>query len=151
MVTSAPITGHDCCVGIPEWLLRRPIRFVTLPYVLTVATLGFTLDSTPLTLLAAVLTLPSSVAAVPGYYLVYGLLAQIPGANPSHSTGSGLCTPNGGCHESTSGNDAAWFTHATDVVGILALIAAAALNVVLLQRLIAARQHKADAPKQPST
>lgn len=140
-------------MGLPDRLLSRPFRLVALPYVLTVAavaTLGFTLDSTPLILLAAGLTLPSSVAAVPGYYLAYGLLAQIPGANPSHSTGSGSCTPNGGCHESTSGDAAAWFMHATDLVGILALTAAAALNIVLLQRLLAARQHKAEAPTQPS-
>ncbi len=35
------------------------------------------------------------------------------------------------------------------IVGILALIAAAVLNVVLLQRLIAARRHEHGAPTQP--
>jgi len=33
--------------------------------------------------------LPSSIVAVPGHYLVYGMLAQIPGANPSSGTGHG--------------------------------------------------------------
>lgn len=117
--------------------------------VAAVATLGFARDSTPPILLAVALTLPSSVVAVPSYYVAYGLLAQLPGSNPSRSTGPGSCTPNGGCHESTSGDAAAWFPHATDLVGILALIAAAVLNVVLLQRLIAARRHDAGAPTQP--
>jgi len=139
-------------VGISD-RLRLPVRAIALPYVLTVAavaTLGFTIGSTPLILLAAAMTLPSSVVAVPGYYLVFGLLAQVPGANPSHSTGAGSCTPNGGCHESTSGDAAVWFTHTTELVGVLALIAAAVLNAVLLQRLIAAKRHEADAPTQPS-
>ncbi|HEY6935277.1 MAG TPA: hypothetical protein VI452_17910 [Marmoricola sp.] len=139
-------------MGIRDRLLRRALRFVALPYVVIVAamaTLGFALESTPLILLAAVLTLPSSVVAVPSYYLVYGLLAQIPGANPSRSSGSGSCAPNGGCHESTMGDAAAWFTHATALVGIIGLTAAAVLNVVLLQRLIAATQQKAGAPTQP--
>jgi len=43
-----------------------------------------------------------------------------------------------------------WFTHTTELVGVLALIAAAVLNAVLLQRLIAAKRHEADAPTQPS-
>ncbi len=67
-------------------------------YVLTVgaiATYGFAADSTAAILTAAALALPTSIVAVPGFYLAYGLLALVPGANPSSSSGSGGCTPGG--------------------------------------------------------
>jgi hypothetical protein len=112
-------------------------------YVLTVAvvsTFGFTTESTAAILLAAFLALPSSVPAVIGYYIAYGLLAQIPGANPSSSTGSGSCSADGDCQTSTTGDAALWFTITTDVVGVLALTGAALLNVVVLRSLIAGRR-----------
>jgi hypothetical protein len=121
-------------------------------YVLSVAavsTIGFTTGSTPTILLAALLALPSSVVAIPGYYIVYGLLALVPGANPSSSTGSGSCTPNGDCQVSTTGDLAAWFTFATEAIGILALTAAALLNAVVLRNLIAALRTRMQAPPQP--
>lgn len=116
---------------------------VGLIYVLGVAAvsaLGFTSGSTPTILLAALLALPSSVVAIPAYYVVYGLLALLPGANPSSSTGSGSCVPNGDCQVTTTGEVAAWFTFTTEAVGILALTAAALLNAVVLRNLIAARR-----------
>ena len=48
--------------------------------VMVIATAGFTTESTSMILLAAFLALPSSVIAVPAYYVVYGLLALVPGA-----------------------------------------------------------------------
>jgi hypothetical protein len=112
-------------------------------YVLGVAAvsmLGFTSGSTSTILLAALFALPSSLFALPAYYVVYGLLALLPGANPSSSSGSGSCTPNGDCQVSTTGDATAWFTFMTDAVGILALTAAALLNAVVLRKLITARR-----------
>jgi hypothetical protein len=134
--------------------LRSAIRLVAITYVVAVAavaSLGFTAGSAALILLAAFVTLPSSVVALPTYYIVYGLLGQLPGANPSHSTGSGSCAPNGVCHTATTGDPAWWFTFATDVIGIVLLTAVAVVNVVLLQRLVAARRHRAAARTQPGT
>ena len=108
-----------------------------------VATLGFTTDSTPMILLAALLGLPSSLVAFPVSYVIYGLLALIPGANPSSGTGAGSCTPNGECQASTTGDAAVWFTLVTEAAGILALTAAALLNAVALRNLmIAARRRR---------
>jgi hypothetical protein len=84
--------------------------------VAAVATVGFTTGSTAAILLAGALSLPASVPAVIGFYVVYGLLAQLPGANPDGS-----------------GDLAAWFVVVTDVVGILALTVAAVLNVLLVR------------------
>jgi len=115
-------------------------------YVLTVgaiATYGFCADSTAAILTAAALALPTSIAAVPGYYLAYGLLALVPGANPSSSSGTGGCSPGGGCHESTSGDLAPWFAVTTDVIGVGALTAAALVNVLFL-RLISHRRRPVD-------
>lgn len=108
--------------------------------VATISTLGFASGSTPIILLAALLALPSSIVAVPTYYVVYGFLALLPGANPSSSTGSGSCAPNGDCHVSTAGDAAAWFTFTTETVGILALTVAALLNAVVVRNVIAARR-----------
>jgi len=108
--------------------------------VMVIATAGFTTESTSMILLAAFLALPSSVIAVPAYYLVYGLLALVPGANPSRGTGSGSCTPTGECRASTTGDLAAWFTIATEVIGILALTAAGLMNVMVVRSLIARRR-----------
>ncbi|HTW15644.1 MAG TPA: hypothetical protein VMF51_10970 [Nocardioides sp.] len=107
--------------------------------VAAVAVLGFTTDSTGLILLAAVLTLPAAGIAVPAYYVAYGVLAQIPGANQSRSSGTATCEPDGTCETSSGDGLASWFAITTDVVGILALTGAAVLNVVLLRKLVAAR------------
>jgi hypothetical protein len=91
--------------------------------VAVIAALGFTEQSPWPILLAALLAVPSSIVAVPCYYLAYGFLALIPGANPS----------------SSSGTPAAWFTVTTFVLGILALTVAAFANVLLLRALAARR------------
>ena len=133
-------------------MLRLPLPVVALTYVLGVAavtTVGFTMASTSLLLLAAVVTLPSSAIAVPAFYVVVGVLGLVPGANPSHSTGSGSCAPSRDCQVSTTGDPASWFVFATEVVGILALAAGALLNVVLLRALIAARRTKSRAATRP--
>jgi hypothetical protein len=137
-------------VPTPGRMLRPTL--VESAYTLTVAvvaTLGFATESTSAILLAAFLALPSSAIAVPAYYVVYGLLAQVPGANPSSSTGSASCAPNGDCQASSTGDPAGWFTLATEVVGILALTAAALLNVVVLRSLIAARRARLQRPTRP--
>ena len=91
--------------------------------VAVIAAVGFTEQSTWPILFATMLAVPASIVAVPCYYLVYGFLALIPGANPS----------------SSSGTPAAWFTVTTFVLGILALTVAAFVNVLLL-RFLAARR-----------
>lgn len=71
--------------------LLRPSP-ASLAYVAAVgvlAGLGFTSESTLLILAAVVLALPASVAAVPAYYLAYGVLATLLGGSPDHSTGGG--------------------------------------------------------------
>jgi hypothetical protein len=74
--------------------------------------------------------------AVPAYYVAYGFLAQVPGANPSQSSGSRSCAANGVCQGSATGDAAKWFIHTTELVGILSLIAAAVVDVVALWFLI---------------
>ena len=121
-------------------------------YVLVVAAVSsfaFISGSTSTILLAALLALPSSMVAMPAYYIVYGILALVPGANPSISTGSSSCSANGACHGTTTGDAAAWFTYTTHAVGLLALPAAALLNVIVIQNLIAARRARAQRPAQP--
>lgn len=120
--------------------------FATL-YVLVVAataTMGFSTDSTAAILLAAFLALPSSVLAMPGYYLAYGVLALVPGANPSSSSGSASCSPDGSCHGSVTGEQPVWFMVTTDALGILALTAAGVLNVILVRAVMTrSRQSRA--------
>jgi len=126
-----------------------PLELACALGVAAVSAVGFATGSTSTILVAALLALPSSVIAVPAYYVFYGLLAQVPGANPSASTGSSSCAPEGDCQASTSGDPAAWFTLATEAVGILALTAAALLNALVLRNLIAARRARLQRPTPP--
>jgi hypothetical protein len=122
-------------------------RLVAVAYVVVVAavaTVGFTTESTAMILLAGLLALPTSVPAVIGYYVVYGLLAQVPGANPDSSSGSMSCSSAGDCQGSSTGDLAPWFAVTTEVVGILALTAAALLNVVLVGWLLRGRRAASD-------
>ncbi len=112
-------------------------------YVVTiasVATVGFVAQTPWPILLAALLALPASIVAVPGYYLVSGVLGLVPGASPSSSSGSGTSTADGVTSVVTTGMPADWFTVTTHVLGILALTAAALVNVLLL-RALAMRRH----------
>ena len=109
-------------------------KWISSAYVLTVAavaTVGFVAESTAVILLAALLSLPVSVIALPGYYVAYGLLTLVPGANPSTSSGAGACNANGvDCDWSSTGDPASWFQVATSVLGVIALTCAAMLNVL---------------------
>ena len=119
-------------------LLRTRRGVAEAAYVIVVGVLaaaGFTTGSTAAILLAALLALPSSVPALVGYYVAYGLLAQVPGANPSSSSGSASCPAAGPCQDHATGGAAAWLTVTTGALGVLALVAAAVLNVVLLRKL----------------
>ncbi|MFZ2504117.1 MAG: hypothetical protein WAW88_15770 [Nocardioides sp.] len=108
-------------------------------YVLIVAAtaaVGFTHESTWTILLAAALSLPASVIALPSYYLLYGLLAFITNADPSGASGSTTCsTVAGDCTSASSGHPAVWFQVTTNVIGIVALTCGAILNVLLLRRM----------------
>ncbi|MEP7368528.1 MAG: hypothetical protein ABI662_02650 [Dermatophilaceae bacterium] len=105
-----------------------------------IAAVGFTGGSPWPILLAAILTLPASIVAVPCYYLAYGILALIPGANPSSSTGSAMqYAPAGPITSVVTGEPAAWFSVTALVVGILTMTVAAILNV-LLRRAFEARR-----------
>jgi hypothetical protein len=120
-------------------------------YVLVVGTLaavGFIGQTTWPILLAALLALPASLVAVPGYYLAYGLLALLPGANASSSSGSGTGAADGTTASFTS-SGASWFATTTQVIGILALVGAAILNVLLV-RALSRRRRTDPAPLGPS-
>lgn len=121
-------------------LRLTPIESTYVLLVALIATTGFSTKFTLIIVLAALLSLPSSVPAVLGYYLAYGLLALIPGANPSSSSGSGTCAPNGDCLSSTTGDLAVWFTVTSEVIGVLALMVAALVNVAILRSLTACRR-----------
>jgi hypothetical protein len=119
--------------------------WVEAAYLLTVATIatcGFALDSTVTVLVALLLALPTSVAATIGYYVIYGLLAMLPGANLSSSSGAGSCSSGGDCHTGAAGDPAAWFTVTTDVIAVLALTGAALLNLVLYRKLAERRRRR---------
>lgn len=128
--------------GVPS--VRLTVR--SLLYVVVVALIagvGFTEQSPWPILLAALLALPASIVAVPCYYLAYGFLALIPGANPSSSSGSATFAPDGRMLTSVStGMPATWFTITTFVLGILALTVAAFVNVLLLRALATRRRAK---------
>ncbi len=114
---------------------QRPWKRAATGYVVTVAFLaaaGFIADSTLLIVGAALMALPASVTAMPGFYVAYGLLALIPGANPSRASGTSTCTVAGVCTSSSSGDPAQWFLLSADLLGIVALTAAAVLNVVVV-------------------
>ncbi|MDQ1599987.1 MAG: hypothetical protein QOD68_1461 [Actinomycetota bacterium] len=106
------------------------------------ATVGFVQGSPGPIVIAALLALPASIVAVPGYYVVYGLLALVTGANPSSSSGSGSGSASAGGSSTTVTTDdtATWFAVTTHVLGVLALVAAAALNVLLVQAVLSRRR-----------
>ena len=109
------------------------------------ATAGFVSGSPAPIVLAAVLALPASIVAVPCYYLVYGLLALVTGANPSSSSGSGSgSSAAGGSSTTVTADDTAtWFAVTTHVLGVLALVVAAALNVLLVRAVLSRRRGRA--------
>ena len=135
--------GHDAGVGHVTFPSARPTwRSTTyLAAVAGLATAGFVQGSPGPIVLAAVLALPASIAAVPCYYLVYGLLALVTGANPSSSSGSGSSSSAGGSSTTVTTDDVAtWFAVTTHVLGVLALTVAAAVNVLLVRAVMSRRQ-----------
>jgi hypothetical protein len=137
--------GHDAGVAHITFPGARPTwRSTTyLAAVAGLATAGFVQGSPGPIVLAAVLALPSSIVAVPCYYLVYGLLALVTGANPSSSSGSGSgssASPGGSSTTVTTDDTATWFAVTTHVLGVLALTVAAALNVLLVQAVLSRRR-----------
>jgi hypothetical protein len=103
----------------------RPTTIVSAAYVVAVAALatwGFASGATALILVAFALALPTGAPALAGYYLAYGLLAQVPGANPP------------------SGEPATWFLATTTVLGVLAPTVAAFANIVVLRLLLRRRR-----------
>jgi hypothetical protein len=100
-----------------------------------VAAWGFYTDTTATILFAVLLAMPAGGPALVGYYMAYGLLAGVSGANPDVASSGGRCTASGGCESFSTGEPAEWFLHTMDLVGALALTAAAVLNVVLLRML----------------
>ena len=84
-----------------------------------IAAVGFTEQSAWPILFAALLAVPASIVAVPCYYLAYGFLALIPGANPSSNSGSATFAPDGRMLTAVStGMPSAWFTITTVVLGV---------------------------------
>ena len=136
-------TGHDAGVGHVTLPSARPTwRSTTyLAAVAGLATAGFASGSPAPIVLAAVLALPASIVAVPCYYLVYGLLALVTDANPSTSSGSGSgSSAAGGSTTVTADDTATWFAVTTHVLGVLALVVAAALNVLLVRAVLSRRR-----------
>jgi hypothetical protein len=111
------------------------------------ATAGFVGHSPWPILFAALLALPASMVALPGYYIAYGLLALVPGANPLSNSGSESVSPDGTVISVVTGEPAAWFTITTTGLGILALTFAAFLNVLLLRAYRARKQTRGPAVK----
>ena len=136
--------GHDAGVGHVTFPSARPTwRSTTyLAAVAGLATAGFVSGSPAPIVLAAVLALPASIVAVPCYYLVYGLLALVTDANPSSSSGSGSGSSGagGGRRTVTTDDTATWFAVTTHVLGVLALVLAAALNVLLVRAVLSRRR-----------
>jgi hypothetical protein len=98
--------------------------------VAVVATWGFVAGSTALILSATVLTLPAGVAALVGYYVLYGVLALVPGANPDSASGSS-CSSH--CATVDTGGLATWFGATTTVLGVVLVVGAALVNLALLR------------------
>ncbi len=108
--------------------------------VTVLAGVGFIGDTPWPILLAALLTAPASIVALPAYYLVYGLLALVPGANPTASSGSATGGAPGPAQSTeVVGATASWFTSATHLLGIATFAGAAVLNVVIARAYIARR------------
>jgi hypothetical protein len=110
--------------------------------VAALVTAGVLLQSPGPFLLALLLTLPSSLVALPVYYLLYGLVAMIPGANPASSSGKGLSTPDGTTVTVVSGEPALWFTVAMAVLAVLVVAGAAWLNAIGLKAILSRRRSR---------
>lgn len=105
------------------------------------AAVGFVQHSPAPILIAALLALPSSFVTLPLYYVGYGLLSFFPGANSSSSSGSALVRVNGSTRSlGSAGSTPDWFTITTHVLGTLALVVAATLNVMIVRIMVSRRR-----------
>ena len=143
----SPPAGRWAHLRWGKWLTLGASIYVLI--VAVTAAVGFITDSTQTILLAALLGFPASLFALPGYYVMYGMLALVPGANPSSNSGSVSCTPDGTCHGFETGDPAPWFPIAADALGIVALSCAGLLNVVVLWLLTAHRRRSTSAAADP--
>ena len=134
--------------GLKGWPTRLEGAYVLA--VAGLATWGFAAGSTAMILLTVLLALPAGPAALVGYYVAYGVLALVPGANPDTNSGSATCSPSGACRGSTTGDLATWFALSTDVIAVLLLTAAALVNVVLF-RLVISRRSASSHPDPSQT
>ena len=131
--------------GSPVRPTPRSLAYVAA--ICALAAMGFISQSPWPILLAALLAAPTSLIAVPCYYVLYGLVALFPEANPSSGAGSGTVATDGTTSSSVStGSAAGSFTTTTHALGIIALTAAAILNVLLVRTLIARRQRATAVP-----
>jgi hypothetical protein len=101
--------------------------------VVLITLVGVVLQSPVPLVAAAVLTLPASLAAIPAYYVAYGLTALVPGANPSSSSGEGSSSARGEVTSTVTGLPAAWFTISMAVLLVVLLAGAAVLNVLAVE------------------
>jgi len=122
---------------VEGWPTRPEVAYLLA--VAGLATWGFAAGSTATILLTVLLALPAGPAALVAYYVAYGLVALVPGANPDANSGSATCSPTGGCQVSTTGDLATWFALSADVIGVLLLTAAAVANVVLFRLVVSRR------------
>src|SRR5689334_19175276 len=104
------------------------------------AAVGFATGQALLVGIAALVTLPVSIATVPMVYLMAGAMAFVPGANPSHASGSGYAGPHGNVVVTQAGEPASWYLVSIDVVGVVVLVLAAVANVLLLDLVIRRRR-----------
>jgi hypothetical protein len=133
---------HDQDVDLLRRAHPTPASTAYVLLVAAAAAVGFAVGSPAPILLAAAATLPASLLTLPLFYLAYGLLALVPGANPSSSSGSGSSTADGVVTSNVTGETAGWFTATTHVAGVLLLTAGAVADVVLVRSLAANRRRR---------
>jgi hypothetical protein len=121
-------------VGAWRWLGRRltPAALAYIAAVTVLAAVGFAAGRPLLIVVAAVVTLPVSIVAVPALYMLAGVLGIVPGANPSHASGTGYVSARGVEVVTESGEPATWYLVSIGVAGALLLGLAALGNVLLL-------------------
>jgi hypothetical protein len=109
---------------------------------------GVLLQSPGPFLVAVLVTLPSSIVAMPVYYLLYGVVAYLSGGNPSSSSGTGTSAPDGTTVTVVTGEPALWFTVAVGVLAVLVMACAAWANAMGL-KVIRSRRHSERVADRP--
>ena len=117
-----------------------PLALSYVAAVMLLAAVGFATGQALLVGIAALVTLPVGIAAVPMIYLMAGVMAFVPGANPSQASGSGYAGPHGHVVVTQTGQPASWYLVSIDVVGVVVLVLAAVANVLLLDLLVRRRR-----------